>query len=91
MAEVYNENGQCATAEEWISREADANAIGDTFKGIMSSIPAFSMFAGLVPDTYTANALLICPGATVDHTDPYSQEYILIGVIVALMVVYLIA
>ena len=88
----HNDYGRCVDSEVWYTREQEANAIGDAFKGIMSSFPiGGSLIAGLVPDTHTANAVRMCPGATIDHTTAYTQEYILMAIVVALIFIYLIA
>lgn len=86
---AYNNNGRCADSAVWLTREADQNAIGDSFRNMVSSFPiAGQFFAGMVPDTYTANAVRQCPGATIDHTTGYTQEYVLLALIVALIFIY---
>ena len=88
---AYNDYGRCTDSETWQTRDADANAIGDTFRGAVSNFPLIGgLFAGLVPSTYTNNAIRYCPGATIDHTTGYTQETILASVVLALVVIYLI-
>lgn len=87
---AHNQNGQCLDSSVWLTRNPDANAIGDTFKSAVSSFPMVGSFvAGMVPDTYTANAVRTCPGATIDHTTGYTQEYVLLATIVALIFIYI--
>jgi hypothetical protein len=91
MSGASNAYGRCEDASVWMSREQDANAIGDGFRSVVSNVPYVGgIVAGLIPDTYTANAVRMCPGATVDHTTPYSQTYALMAVLVGLIVIYLI-
>jgi hypothetical protein len=87
-----NKNGQCQDSSVWLTRDPEKNAIGDGFKSAMNVIPIVGGLVGsLVSDTYTANAIRTCPGATVDHTTTYTQEYFLIAIIVALIFIYVIA
>lgn len=84
-----NEYGRCADTEVWLTREADANAIGDTFRSAVGNFPIVGgLVAGLVPDTYTANAVRSCPGATTDHTTGYRQEVVLLALLLSLIVIY---
>ncbi len=90
MSQAGNMYGKCRDSEVWLTREADKNAFGDAFKQMMNVVPVVgSLVAGFVPDTLTNNALRQCPGAVTDYTTPYSQTYALIGVVVALLVVYM--
>lgn len=87
---AQNANGKCSDSSVWLTREADANAFGDGFKSLMNNIPVVGgIVAGLVPDTLTANAVRTCPGATIDHTADYRQTYVLMGVVVALVALYI--
>lgn len=86
-----NANGKCLDSAAFYTREADANAIGDTFRGAVSSFPVVGSFiSGLVPDTLTMNAIRSCPGATIDHTTGYRQTYGLIALVVMLLAIYLV-
>lgn len=86
---AHNTNGRCTDSAVWLTREADQNAIGDTFRNMVSNFPiAGGFFAGMVPDTYTANAVRQCPGATIDHSTGYGQEYVLLGLIAGLIFIY---
>ena len=85
-----NVHGKCVDSPVWLTREPDANAIGDTFRGLVSNVPYVgSLVAGLVPDTFTQNAIRSCPGATIDWTPDYTQEMTLMALIVVLIVIYL--
>jgi hypothetical protein len=86
----YNDYGRCVDSDVMYTREADQNAIGDTFRMLASNFPIVGNFiAGMVPPTYTANAVRLCPGATIDHTTNYYQEYTLMAIVFALVVIYL--
>lgn len=92
MSGASNDYGRCVDSDVWATIDADANAIGDTFRGMVSNFPVVGGFvAGMIPPTYTANAIRSCPGATIDHTSNYTQEMILGAVLIALIVLYLIA
>lgn len=88
---AQNDYGRCTDSETWLTREADSNAIGDTFRGAVANFPLIGgLVAGLVPSTATNNTIRYCPGATIDHTTGYTQETILASVVLALVVIYLI-
>lgn len=71
---------KCQYSEVVLTREAGANAIGDIFRQGVSSVPIVGgLFAGLVPDTYTANVLRACPGKVTDKRSSYLPELILGG------------
>lgn len=85
-----NQNGQCVDSAVWLTREDDANAIGDTFRGAVSNFPIIGQFvAGMVPDTQTMNAMRSCPGAVIDHTTGYRQTYGLMALVVMLLGIYI--
>jgi hypothetical protein len=83
-----NMYGRCRDGQAYLTREADANAVGDTFKDVLANTP-FSFLGGFVPDTLTVNAIRQCPGAVTDHTTPYRQTYVLIALAVALLALYI--
>jgi hypothetical protein len=86
-----NANGKCQDSAVWLTREANANAIGDTFRSAVSNFPIGGSFiAGLIPDTLTMNAIRSCPGATIDHTTGYRQTYGLMALVVMLLAIYLV-
>ena len=88
---AQNANGRCQDSAVWLTREADANAIPDTFRSVVSIVPVVGGFvAGLVPDALTMNAIRSCPGATIDHTTGYRQTYGLIALVVMLLAIYLV-
>jgi hypothetical protein len=81
---------RCEYTEVWTSRDDDKNAFGDFFRDSVANFPiAGGLFAGMVPDTLTSNAVRSCPGATIDKTSGYTLDLILLGLIVFLIVVYL--
>jgi len=81
---------KCAS-EVSLSRDANANAIGDTFRQSVGSFPLVGgLIAGFVPDTLTQNILRTCPGALIDHTTDYQLEYTLLAVAVILTILYVI-
>lgn len=83
-------NNRCQNSEVWFSRDEDKNAFGDFFRNQVANFPiGGQFFAGFVPDTLTANAVRTCSGATYDKTTPYTLEYVLIGFIVLLIIIYL--
>tara|TARA_R110001599_G_scaffold129074_2_gene303167 strand:- start:14101 stop:14376 length:276 start_codon:yes stop_codon:yes gene_type:complete len=88
MANVYTD--KCFDSELYISRDADANAIGDTFRGMVgNSIPIVGpLVAGLVPDTLTNNIVRQCPGVTLDKRSTFTVDYILLVFIVTLLISY---
>jgi hypothetical protein len=91
MSNASNQNGRCMDSSVWITRDADANAVGDTFRQAVGNFPVVGSFvAGLVPDTLTMNAIRSCPGATIDHTTGYRQTYGLMALTVMLLVIYII-
>jgi len=86
-----NYHGQCVDSPVWLTREPDANAIGDTFRSMVSNFPYVGgLVAGLVPDTFTQNVIRSCPGATIDWTSDYSQEYTMMALLVVLILLFLI-
>ena len=85
-----NQNGRCMDSAVWLTRDAEANAVGDTFRSAVSNFPVVGGFvAGMVPDTLTMNAIRTCPGATIDHTSGYRQTYVLMALVVMLLAIYL--
>jgi hypothetical protein len=79
----------CTATEVVLTREAGANAVGDTFRSLMGSVPVVGgLVSGLVPDTMTANVLRTCPGKVLDHRTPLNMEYVLLALAVALLVIY---
>lgn len=90
MSNASNQHGQCIDSAVWVTRDPEANAVGDTFASMVSNVPYVGGFvAGLVPDTFTQNAVRSCPGAVVDWTPDYTQEMVLMALIVVLIVIYL--
>lgn len=83
-------NNRCTNSEVWFTRDEDANAYGDFFRGQVANFPiAGEFFAAMVPDTLTANAVRTCSGATIDKTTPYTLDVVLIGLIVLFIIIYI--
>lgn len=90
MSNASNQHGKCQDSAVWLTRDADANAIGDTFRSAVSNFPYVGQFvAGMVPDTLTMNAMRVCPGAVIDHTTGYRQTYGIMALIVMLLAIYI--
>jgi|GEM_PF-6006417 len=82
-----NQNGPCWDGEVWES-ESD-NHSDDIIRNYVSKLPLVGFLAGMiVPQTKQMNAMRFCPGAQIDQTSSYAQEYALLGVIVALIFIY---
>ena len=87
---AQNANGKCSDSSVWLTREANTNVAVDVFRQVANVVPVVGgSIGGLVPDALTANAVRTCPGATVDHTTDYRQTYVLMGVVVALVALYI--
>lgn len=91
MNGASNQYGRCQDSTVWLTREDEANYVGDTFRGLVSNFPVVGQYvAALVPDTLTMNAIRTCPGATIDHTTGYRQTYVLMALVVMLLAIYLV-
>ena len=80
---------RCLDSEVWLTRDADKNAVGDTFRSGVSSFPIVGGFvSGFVPDTMTKNVVRQCAGLTIDRRSSFALDYILLMVIVSLLISY---
>lgn len=80
---------RCLDSEVWLTRDADKNAVGDTFRSAVSSFPVVGSFvSGLVPDTMTKNVVRQCQGLTINKRTSLSLDYILLLFVVLLIISY---
>lgn len=80
---------RCLDSEVWLTRDADKNAVGDTFRSAVSSFPVVGSFvSGLVPDTMTKNVVRQCQGLTINKRTSLSLDYILLIFVVLLIISY---
>ncbi len=80
---------RCLDSEVWLTRDADKNAVGDTFRSAVSGVPVVGGFvSSFVPDTLTQNVVRECAGITVDRRSSFAIDYILLLVVVALLISY---
>jgi hypothetical protein len=90
MSNAGNMYGRCRDSAVFLTLEDDNAAMDSWWRNAIGSVPYVGQIAaGFVGDTLTANAVRQCPGAVTDHTTPYRQTYVLIGLVLVLMVVYI--
>lgn len=86
-----NMYGRCRDSQVFLTYEEDNQQMDSWWRGAVSSFPYVGgIAAGFIGDTLTNNAIRQCPGAVTDHTTPYRQTYVLIGVVVLLAIVFII-
>lgn len=85
---AQNMYGKCRDSQVWTT--VGDTSISGTFRDAVGAFPVIGGFvSGFISDPTTLNAIRQCPGAVTDYTTPYRQTYVLAGVVVALLVLFL--